>query len=283
MLNIKTNNEKDRAVKKDKKAVGIQSVTKAFHLLRAIVFAEGPCRLSELANATGISPSLARAYLLNLQSNGVVRQDEQTGLYDVGIEAVHLGLAALRRLNLICLAKPAMENLCNKLHEPNSLSIWGEKGITVAYNVELHNKLPYELKLGSLARATTTAAGHCFLAYMNSGDLDAVIESEGNGYSPSAEDRDTLAAALAEVREHGVASRHFILVDREDAPPRPVNIIAAPIFGHDGQVRAAITILSQNPDFDISSQGGPARALLGCTETLSGELGGLPSQQRETT
>jgi DNA-binding IclR family transcriptional regulator len=271
--------EPSLAVNLAKKTGGVQSVAKAFGLLRALAEAGGPCRLSDLARATGLSPSLTRAYLINMQSNGVIRQDAQSGLYDLGIEVVHLGMAALSRLDLVAAAKPAMESLCHRVREPNSLSIWGEKGLIVAHNVELHEKLPYELTIGSTARAATTAAGHCFLAYMESGERDAVIAREHQALDDDA----ALPDALAEVRRTGLATRQFILVDREDAPPRPVKIIAAPIFGQGGRVRAALTVLSQNPSFDLSAQGEPARALLECTQALSFDVGFTSNKPGDTT
>ena len=260
---------------------GIRSVSKAFDVLRALAAADGPARLSQLAAVTGLSASLLRAYLLVLQSEGAVNQDPDTGHYSLGITTLHLGMAALRLVDVTAIARPAMDILCEQLREPVSLTVWGDGAPVVVHNVAHHNSFPYELKLGSTAYATTTAAGRCFLAYMNSAARDDVIEREERALGDLAMDRSALLSSLERLHDVGLAERRLVLALREDIPPTHVNIIAAPIFGNQGQVKAALTVLSQNASFDPSPEGPPALALLACVRKLSAQLGYLPPPTQE--
>jgi DNA-binding IclR family transcriptional regulator len=211
----------------------------------------------------------------------MVSQDARSGLYDLGVTAVHLGMAAMRRLDVMALARPAMDTLCEQLREPVSLTIWGEGAPVIVHNVARHNSFPYELKLGSSAYATTTAAGRCFLAYMDANARNEVIARESRHLGPQAVPQKALAASLKLIREIGIAERHVVLAVREDIPPRHINIIAAPVFGSNNDVKAAITVLSQNASFDPSPHARPAQALLACARQLSAQLGHILTPLKE--
>jgi DNA-binding IclR family transcriptional regulator len=264
-----------------RRAGGIQSVGKAFDVLRALAAADGPVRLSQLAAATGLSASLLRAYLLILQAEGAVNQHADTGQYDLGITTLHLGMAALRKIDVTALARPAMDTLCEQLHEPVSLTVWGDGAPLIVHNVAHPHSFPYELKLGSKAYATTTAAGRCFLAHMDAPARDSVIEREQAELGNEAVPRKRLLAHLARVREVGIAERQLVLAVREDVPPRQISIIAAPVLGSSGDVKAAITVLSQSRSFDPSPGAAAARALLACARHLSAQLGYVPPPHEE--
>ena len=260
----------------EKRKGGIQSVAKVFQVLNALAQANGPCRLSELSSATGLSPSLLRAYLLNLQEVGMVNQDSVRGLYDLGGAAVHLGMAALRRLDLMSLAAPLMTELADRVGEPVSISIWGDTGPLVVHNVERDRSFPYDVKVGTVAGATTTAAGRCFLAHMPRSRWKDLVAKERRELGPAVPEAKTLDTMLESIRRTGLATRSSLVATREDVAPIQIHALAAPVFKQAGTIHAALVLISQAPDFDLSSDGAPGSALAAAARHLSKQLGHFP-------
>ena len=88
-----------RATRRSEGGGGIRSIEKGALILRCMRDAGGPLRLSDLARRAGMSRSMAHGYLVSLVRAGLVEQDRDTGRYDLGEDALQLGLAALTRTN----------------------------------------------------------------------------------------------------------------------------------------------------------------------------------------
>jgi DNA-binding IclR family transcriptional regulator len=260
----------------EKRKGGIQSVAKVFQVLNALAQSEGPSRLSALSSATGLSPSLLRAYLLNLQDVGMVYQDPVRGLYDLGGAAVHLGMAALRRLDAMALAAPLMTELADKVGEPVSLSIWGDTGPLVVHNVERNRNFPYDVNVGTVAGATTTAAGRCFLAHLPKSRWRHLVARERRELGPAVPDAQALDSMLETIRRTGLATRSSLVATREDVAPLQIHALAAPVFKQSGAIHAAMVIISQDPEFDLTAGGVPGSALSDAARRLSKQLGHFP-------
>jgi DNA-binding IclR family transcriptional regulator len=234
---------------------------------------EGPCRLTDLAARSGLPPSLLRAYLVSLQRIGAVSQDEATGLYSLGEASLRLGLSAMAKLDLMVFARDAMTKLCARLNEPVSLSIWTEGGPAVVQNAETRKSMPYEIRIGSVISCTETAAGRCFLAYLPPARWKPLLARERADMKRAGVTEAALNQSLAEIRAEGLARRSFVLNVPEGLQPIHIRVLAAPVFNHTGDIRAVLTVISQDKRFDGSKDGKPARSLLESSQALSRRLG----------
>src|SRR2546430_13376709 len=111
---------------------GIQSIDTGIRLLEVLEKADGPLALKELSAKAGLDPSSAHRYLASFVRCGLVRQDPDTR-YDFGPLALHMGLAAVRRLDpgqLIEQALPALgaETVCTALP-----TLWRNRRPTVGH------------------------------------------------------------------------------------------------------------------------------------------------------
>lgn len=252
---------------------GIHSVEKAFEVLQGLVDGQGPCRLSELAARTGFAPNLLRAYLVSLLRIGAVYQDESSGLYSLGETMLRLGISTMSKVDLMVFAREAAMNLCSRVNEPVSLSIWTERGPLVVHNVETDKSLPYEIKIGSLVPCTTTAAGRCFLAFLPKARWHRLVVTERADMKRVGMTEAALAHELAEVRKTGLSSRSFGLAVPEGLAPIHIRVLAAPVFNHVGDIRAVVTVISQDKRFDMSKDGKAAKNLLDAAHGVSQRLG----------
>src|SRR5438270_10765505 len=89
---------------------GIQSIDTGIRLLEAMEKADGPLALKELSARADLDPSSAHRYLASFVRCGLVRQDRDTR-YDFGPLALHMGLAAVRRMDAVQITEDALPAL----------------------------------------------------------------------------------------------------------------------------------------------------------------------------
>ena len=77
---------------------GIQSIEVGARILQALARAPHPQMLRDLAAAAQMPAAKAHRYLVSFARMGLVEQQADTGLYDLGSFALELGLGALARL-----------------------------------------------------------------------------------------------------------------------------------------------------------------------------------------
>src|SRR6266702_2153728 len=100
----------------------IKSVDKAVNILQELYAAHRPLRVSELAKALSLSPSVVSRIISTFASSGLVDIDEETGRIYLGLGLVLLGNSALGRRKLDYLAIPVMARLAEQFEEYVSLS-----------------------------------------------------------------------------------------------------------------------------------------------------------------
>src|SRR4051812_33865494 len=89
----------------------VQSIEVGFRVVRALQAAAGPQPLRAIAAAAGMPASKAHLYLVSFVREGMAYQDEATGHYGLGRFAIDLGLAAIRQLDVVDLAREELRRL----------------------------------------------------------------------------------------------------------------------------------------------------------------------------
>src|SRR3954451_15051255 len=89
---------------------GIQSIDTGIRLLEVLEKADGALALKELSARAELDPSSAHRYLASFVRCGLVRQDTDSR-YDFGPLALHVGLAAVRRLDAVQVTEQALPEL----------------------------------------------------------------------------------------------------------------------------------------------------------------------------
>ena len=174
----------------------------------------------------------------------------EAGVYQLGPQAVRLGaaMAECPKRNFPGCAKGVLENLCQRTGETGFLAVLTPDRLFCRYVavVETDNWLRFSVKLGSQKPAYATGTGRAMLAYL---PHDALAQLMGSFQfnrltTKTISSRRAFLAALKDVRKRGIST-----VD--SGTVAGVVSVAAPIFGADGQVSAAV------------SAGGPAARLSG--------------------
>jgi IclR family acetate operon transcriptional repressor len=243
------------------------SVERAVALLEALAAAPGPLGTNELARRTQINASTVSRVLATLLDAGFAERERGTQRWQLGLRLVHLGNAALARLDLRDLARPLLEQLVRETGETATLSLPAQgEGVTVDFAPSPHS-VSSRAEIGRASVAHATAVGKLVLAH-TPGALAALAEPLER-YTPRT--LTTLAEierAVAEVRAAGVAEAAG---EREPA----LNAIAAPVLADDGRLVAVLGL--QGPDrFDADARRAAAPPLARAAALLAATAGLRP-------
>ena len=204
-------------------------------------------------------PSKVHHYLVSLVRSGVLRQNGN-GSYDLGPFALHLGMSALRRLDVIAVASRAAESLRDRTGEAVFIAVWGSHGATIVRYFEGFKPVTVEVRAGLVLPVLTSATGRVFLAWGNAGQVESVARNERA--TPDHE----IEALRARTRSDGLGR-----VDG-DLLPR-IASLSAPVFDRDDRLALALTSLGWVEDFDTDPAGETAMVLREAAASLSRELG----------
>jgi DNA-binding IclR family transcriptional regulator len=229
-----------------RRRAGVQSVEVGAALLRALADADGPVPLGALARAAGMPSAKAHRYLVSFVQAGLVVQSERSGTYDLGPLAVHLGLAAIARSDVVRAAGERLSGLRDELDGTVSIAVWTDAGPAVA-RIELSRQpVTLAVRVGTTYPLRTTATGRVFLAYSPAAEAMALAADPG--------EREAIAALQEDVRAHGVATAvESFLVG--------VCAMALPLFGHDGALAGAVTVVGWPGELDLAPDGTTASTL----------------------
>lgn len=97
---------------------GTQSIERAVQLLRLVAARPaGGVSLPQMVQASGLERTTAYRIASALARAGLLLRDPDSGAYELGIEAMGLGLAAMRNAPLLRAATPAIKSLARRTGE----------------------------------------------------------------------------------------------------------------------------------------------------------------------
>ena len=228
----------------------IQSVAVGFRLIRALEAASAPMSLTQLAASADMPTSQAHLYLASYLHEGLVHQDAGTNRYQLGPFALRLGVAAMRALDVVALAREELDRLRERTSESAHFSVWSERGPCIVLNVNGTRPLPFASRVGFVLPLLSTATGRAFLAHQRKADVAEVLGAEmaQGGWTDA-----DVEAIGADVRKRGLSYTANMLNSGLAA-------LAAPIFDYAGAIQGVVTLIGPSEAFpaDLSSPQGAA-------------------------
>lgn len=257
-----------RATPEDR--TGVQSIEVGMPLLTALAHRGAATSLTALAAGVGMSASKAHKYLISFARIGLVRQEGLNGLYDLGPVALELGLAALRRIDVVELALGPMQALSSRLDETVTLTIWSPRGPTTVRVVENGRPVAVTVKLGGVLPLLTSSNGRVFLAWLDPPQTKELVHAEladrhGPANQAGLRSRSDVDVLARDVRSRGVAEVHGLVVPG-------IFAYSAPVWGPSG-LAAAITVVGIIGGDRTDDQSGPS-LLVEAAQSLSRQIGG---------
>jgi len=249
---------------------GIQSIEVGARILQALAQASRPQMLRDLAAAAAMPAAKAHRYLVSFARMGLVEQQADTGLYDLGSFALELGLGALARLEPVTLAGPALAELREETGQTVALAVWANHGATIVRWLGADTPVSASLRVGAVMPLTRSATGGAFLSFLPNETTFPWVKKElaehaRHGLTPTT--REEVDHLIAQTRRRGFARTSEFIPG--------IGGIAAPVFDHTGAMTLALVALGYSKPFDAAFDAISA-AVLRKAEQLSRRLGLRP-------
>ena len=255
------------ATRKPREQQGIQSIEVGARILQALARATRPQMLRDLAAEAQMPPAKAHRYLVSLARMGLVEQQSETGLYDLGGFALEIGLGALARLEPVTLAAPVLAELREQTGQTVALAVWANHGPTIVRWLGADTPVSASLRTGSVMPLTRSATGQAFLAFLPPETTAPWLKKEladnlRQGLTPTG--RDEVDQLVAQIRHRGMARTSEFIPG--------ISGMAAPVFDHSGAMALTLIVLGYSKPFDAQAES-IAAVLKKQAELLSQRLG----------
>jgi IclR family transcriptional regulator, KDG regulon repressor len=217
----------------------IQSLQRAIDILRLFSLQQPSHALSEIASAMGLNKGTAWGLVTTLEQNGLLEQDPNTRRYRLGPEIYQLGMTYAHCLEINNRAVEPSHHLASRTKLTTRIGIWDRNAILVTMMVipDSADKLAHQI--GPRIPAYCTALGKAILAFLEPEQVESFLsEIQLTRYTQSTiTSEDLLIRELNATRERGYS------VSIDELIP-DLSGIAAPIFGRNGSVAAAVSVAS---------------------------------------
>jgi DNA-binding IclR family transcriptional regulator len=245
---------------KVKKRRGIQSIDTGIRLLEVLERADGPLALKALSARADLDPSSAHRYLASFVRCGLVRQDGDSR-YDFGPLALHIGLAAVRRLDPIQATERALPALVEETGFTALLAVWSNRGPTIVH-WQRTGDLVTSLNLGTVLPVARSSLGRMLLAFLPAGVTAEALALE---MRKEKLDREWLERELDRSRKSRLA-----YADKTVIPG--LYATASAVRGWNGEAVCAVALIGA--DAELARQNNPAALKLrALCDRLSAEAG----------
>lgn len=213
----------------------VQSVERAFLVLRSFTAERPELTLTEVAEASGLDRAGARRLLLTLVDLGYLSHDGRQ--YALTSQVLELGYAYLSGRTLPQIAEPHLRRLTGELKEMTSVAVLDGDDIRYVAQVRSPKLLSVSIPVGSRFPAHATSMGKVLLADVPPERLEARLSAMSlQPVTPqTVTTREGLHAELARVRRQG-----YVITDGE--LEGGLRGVAAPIRGREGRVVAAVNV-----------------------------------------
>ena len=263
---------------------GVNSLEIGLRLARVLAAPGAPQALKDIAAAAGMPAAKAHRYLVSLIRAGLAEQDAGSSRYRLGPLALDLGLAALNGLDVGKFGAETLTALHAQIDETVLLAIWGNQGPVVVRWEECSRPVATNVRTGWVMPLVNSATGRLFAAYLPAATTATLLKAElarqpRHPHHPR--DRATHAARFA-ARLDSIRRSGLSLVEGDLQPG--VAAVAAPVFGQEGAMVAAIAALGPHGAFDLSAKGLIVNAVKQSALSLSKRLGHAipPNPKRRT-
>ncbi|NTZ18074.1 IclR family transcriptional regulator [Paenibacillus sp. JMULE4] len=246
----------------DLKGHGIQSLELGLDILKKIADQDKPLTITEIANLCGMSKSKLHRYLTSFCRCGfLAKQDDLR--YSLGTELILLGLKTSEKLDVKEISGPYLTALRERLNETVALAIWGENGPFFLRWEESNRAVNLGIRAGSQVSVTRSAPGKLFAAYLpQSRTLELVKRELPNGELEQA----AFYNEMEEVKRKGYAVTQGTLIPG-------ISAISCPVFGQNGEIIAAITVVGLIDTLDVSENSETIPIIMEQCLSLSHSLG----------
>ena len=186
---------------------GAQSLRRSLQLLRLLAERqEDGAKLSEVMEASGLERSTAHRLLSCLVEERFAERDETTKAYRLGIDAMQLGFASMRRVPLVDTCRPLMQKLARMSGDTVFLVIRQGDYCLCLHREEGHFPVKvFTTDIGGRRLLGLGAGGLALMASLTDSEVERIFERHVDDYAQAGFTRERLRQAVRSTRSAGHA------------------------------------------------------------------------------
>lgn len=234
-------------MEKKGQASTLRSVDRAIAVLKAFSEEESELGVTELSQRLGLSKSTVYRLLTSLQQEGLVEQDPRTEKYRLGIALVRLAGLVLKQIDVWQVTRPYLRSLSEVCGETVNLAVLTGDGKVI--NIDGISSPRMVRNVGWIGREMLphcAASGKVLLAYLPRQQLESIL---ARGL-PCFTEKTIADPVLLQEELKRVCGQGYAVAQEELEVG--LSAVAAPIWNHDGEVVAAVSV--SGPSFRLSSE-----------------------------
>jgi IclR family acetate operon transcriptional repressor len=274
MLDQKRPRGRPRAVKLSQKTTSVHALDRGLALLKVIAEADG-LTLNDLAQRTGFAPSTAHRILTTLEAHRFVVNEENRGLWYIGVGAFCTGNAFLRNRRLAGIGRHVMRGLMEQTGETVNLGIEDQGEVVFISQVESDDTLRAFYRAGTRGALHASGVGKALMAEFPAERVRQILFRTGlkRFTGKTLVDPTQLLEQLAESRRRGWA------IDDEERT-EGIRCLAAPIFNEFSEAIAAVSISGPTVRMTLERLGEYGPLVRRTADAITSSIGGI--QPRRT-
>lgn len=214
---------------------GVQSLERALDILEVLGRSDGELGVSEIGEEVGLANGTVHRLLATLTHRGYARQNPRGRKYTLGVKTLMLASSAHERLGPF--SRPFLRELMEASGESSNLATLDKTSVIYLEQVPSPRMVRMFTEPGNRVTPHSSGTGKVLLAYQTEHAVDSILRrTELPRFTKyTTTDPGRLKEELARIREQGYA------LDSEEME-EGVRCLAAPVFGPDGGIVAAISI-----------------------------------------
>lgn len=233
-------------MRSDQRNVPISVIGRVSCLLAALEEAPGPLGISEIAAGTGMAKGTVHRLVHQLVDERLVERTDDARLV-LGVRLFELGTRVPLPRTLADVARPLMMDLHRATDRQVHLAVLD--GLEVVYVEIVRGGLPLASSIGGRLPAHATGVGKAMLAYSPRAVLAERVDAGLPAMTPYTIDtREDLERNLRKIRSEGTSYDH-------EESHLGISCVAAPVFGADKRIRAALSVTGQTDRMDLTTLG----------------------------
>jgi len=192
----------------DRDPLLVQSVEKAFRVLRAFDGTRPNLSLSQIAEETGLDVSAAQRFTHTLQKLGYLSKNGDTKRYELTVKALDFGYHYSRASNLVERGMPYLMHLSKTTEETVNLTVRDGSDIVFVSRFMSRHVLNNDVIIGTRLPAYCTAPGIAILSCMPEQQVDTILAaSDLHPFTPHTTwQLDALSAKIRKSKAQGYAT-----------------------------------------------------------------------------
>lgn len=182
-----------------------KAFTKGLLVLETLARSSKPRGITDLASELGYTKSNVHRILATFQARGFVRHMPSHSTYELTLKIWELGSLVVRRMDLVAMARPAMERLAQATGETVHLSVLDDTDVVYVDKIESKHQIRAHTSVGMRAPAFAMATGKAMLAHKPDPFLERFRPLFKRYTDTTRTTLKELQADIAQIRQQGYA------------------------------------------------------------------------------